>query len=263
MFDVDWLSLAVPIAYLGILLGSLATFSSLYRKRKSHKAASLEPWFPAHLQRDIYFSLLHLEPSTTSTNEKEASAIPDSILKASLLRRAAEDIRRIMALRSQKQALTTLVQRGSVGDDLWQRFQRAEKEMEDEVKDVVTEANAYAPGWGQTIFQSANEMMNNDIYRRRMDDQQKKLEEERQWWSKKKTSIQEGFMKELNEGSTASTDASKSTSATKSLEAASTTPAAPVSVQGSDDDAVLVEAESSTTPASPPSAKKKKSKGKK
>lgn len=35
MFDVDWLSLAVPVAYLGILLGSLATFSSLYRKRKS------------------------------------------------------------------------------------------------------------------------------------------------------------------------------------------------------------------------------------
>lgn len=35
MFDVDWLSLAVPVAYLGILLGSLATFSSLYRKDKS------------------------------------------------------------------------------------------------------------------------------------------------------------------------------------------------------------------------------------
>lgn len=31
---VDWLSLAVPLAYLGILIGSLATFSSLYRKRK-------------------------------------------------------------------------------------------------------------------------------------------------------------------------------------------------------------------------------------
>ncbi|KAJ5355811.1 Sec62/63 complex subunit Sec66 [Penicillium concentricum] len=262
MFDVDWLSLAVPIAYLGILLGSLATFSSLYRKRKSHKAASLEPWFPAHLQRDIYFSLLHLEPSTTTANEK-VPAIPDSIFKASLLRRAAEDIRRIMALRSQKQALTTLVQRGSVGDDLWQRFQRAEKEMEDEVKDVVSEANAYVPGWGQTIFQSANEMMNNDIYRKRMDDQQKKLEEERQWWSKKKTSIQEEFMKELNEGSAASTDAANTTSTTKSFEAASTTPAAPVSVQGSDDDAVLVEAETSNTPASPPSAKKKKGKSKK
>lgn len=32
-----------------------------------------------------------------------------------------------------------LLQRGSVGDDLWQRFQRAEKEMEDEVRDVVSE----------------------------------------------------------------------------------------------------------------------------
>jgi translocation protein SEC66 len=166
-----------------------------------------------------------------------------------------------MALRSQKQALTTLVQRGSVGDDLWQRFQRAEKEMEDEVKDVVSEANAYVPGWGQTIFQSANEMMNNDIYRKRMDDQQKKLEEEREWWSKKKTSIQEGFMKELNEGSAASTDAAKTTSTAKSSEASST-PAAPLSVQGSDDDAVLVEAETSNTPGSP-SAKKKKGKGKK
>ncbi|KAJ5558166.1 hypothetical protein N7535_008382 [Penicillium sp. DV-2018c] len=257
MFDVDWLSLAVPIAYLGILLGSLATFSSLYRKRKAHKAASLEPWFSPHLQRDIYFSLLHLEPSETSPKEKKAPAIPDSILKASLLRRASEDIRRIMALRSQKQALATLLQRGSVGDDLWQRFQRAEKEMEDEVKDVVSEANAYAPGWGQTIFQSANEMMNNDIYRKRMEEQQGKLEEERQWWSKKKSSIQEGFMKELEEGSPAAP------STTPAKPAGTATPARGASVQGSDDDAVLVEAETSGAPVSPPSAKKKKNKGKK
>jgi hypothetical protein len=32
---MDWLSLLVPFAYLGILLTSLATFSSLYRKRKA------------------------------------------------------------------------------------------------------------------------------------------------------------------------------------------------------------------------------------
>lgn len=175
---VDWLSLAVPLAYLGILIGSLATFSSLYRKRKARtwssdilpssslrsgdvppkktdkiprdtdKAASLEPWFPAHLQRDIYFSLLHLDPSSQS-KEKKTPAIPDSVLKAALLRRAAEDIRRVLALRSEKQALSSLLQRGSVGDDLWQRFMRAEKEMEDEVKDVVSEVSAprslYAP----------------------------------------------------------------------------------------------------------------------
>ena len=34
---VDWISLAIPFAYLGVLIGSLATFSSLYRKRKAGK----------------------------------------------------------------------------------------------------------------------------------------------------------------------------------------------------------------------------------
>lgn len=109
--------------------------------------------------------------------------------------------------------------------------------------------------------------MNNDIYRKRMDEQQGKMEEERQWWAKKKTSIQEGFMKELNETSSAAAPASANKTAgntPKSPETASTTPAPGASVQGSDDDAVLVEAEtSSNTPASPPSAKKKKGKGKK
>jgi len=106
----------------------------------SGKATSLEPWFPPHLQRDIYFSLLHLEPSASASKEKEKEKkIPESVLKAALLRRACEDIKRVMALRSQKQALSMLLQRGSVGDDLWQRFLRAEKEMEDEVRDVVNE----------------------------------------------------------------------------------------------------------------------------
>lgn len=38
---VDWLSLAVPFAYLSILIGSLATFSNLYRKRKARTSFSL------------------------------------------------------------------------------------------------------------------------------------------------------------------------------------------------------------------------------
>ena len=111
------------------------------------KASSLEPWFPAHTQRDIYFSLLHLEPS--SKEKEKEKKVPESVLKAALLRRAMEDIKRVMALRGQKQALSMLLQRGSVGDDLWQRFLRAEKEMEDEVRDVVSEVSyAIFSLWG-------------------------------------------------------------------------------------------------------------------
>jgi len=65
--------------------------------------------------------------------------VPESVLRAALLRRAVEDINRIIQVRTAKQACSTLLQKGSVGDDLWQRFLRAEKEMEEELRDVVME----------------------------------------------------------------------------------------------------------------------------
>ena len=139
-----WTNLTLPVLYLTILIGSLYTFSTLYRKRQTNKAAKLEPWFPPHKQRDIYLSLLHLDPAEASGSgdgEKKLSEVPKSILKAALLQRALEDIRRIMQLRTAKPALQTLLQRGSVGEELWQRFLRAEKEMEEELKDVVTEVS--------------------------------------------------------------------------------------------------------------------------
>jgi translocation protein SEC66 len=70
---------------------------------------------------------------------EDGAKVPESVLKAALVRRAIEDIHRIIEIRNAKQALTSLVQRGSVGDDLWQRFLRAEKEIEEELRDVVNE----------------------------------------------------------------------------------------------------------------------------
>jgi len=207
-----WTNLILPVAYLVILIGSLATFSSLYRKRQNAKAARLENWFPPHRQRDIYLSLLHLDPADASSgsSEKKLSQVPDSVYKAALLQRALEDIRRIVQLRTSKPALQALLQRGSVGDELWQRFQRAEKEIEEEVKDVVNEANAFTPGWGQIIFQSANEMNQNRIIKERVTELQAQAESEKSWWESKRAGIQTEFMKELDEEeATAAADDSK------------------------------------------------------
>ena len=79
---------------------------------------------------------------TPEDGAEKSPKIPDSVLRAALLRRAVEDIHRLIQVKSAKQACSTLLQRGSVGDDLWQRFQRAEKEMEEELRDVVTEVRA-------------------------------------------------------------------------------------------------------------------------
>jgi len=196
-FDmVDWVMLTVPIAYIGILAGSFTVFTNLYRKRQAANAASLEPWFPTHLQRNVYLSLLHMDEPK----------VPDSVLKAALLRRATEDIHRIVQIRNAKQALQALLQRGSVGDDLWQRFQRAEKEIEEELRDVVNEANAFAPNWGQTISQSASEMAQNNHIRERLGEITAKAPAEKEWWENRRAGIQSEFMKELDEEKAKSDD---------------------------------------------------------
>lgn len=138
--------------------------------------------------------------------------------------------------------------------------------MEEEVRDVVSEANAYTPNWGQTIFQSANEMMNNEIYRQRIKEHEDKLAEERAWWEKKRANTQEVFMKELNEDETSTQ--TQAEAQTPAKDAGTATPVkAAGSVQGSDDDAVMVEADPSAgnqaSPGGGGGGKKKKGKGKK
>ncbi|OIW35360.1 hypothetical protein CONLIGDRAFT_676280 [Coniochaeta ligniaria NRRL 30616] len=235
MFSINWLSLVLPFSYVVVLGGALMSFSTIYRKRKAAESANLEPWFGPHLQRNIYLSLLHMEPEEGA---EKSPKIPESVIRAALLRRAVEDIHRIIQIRTAKAACSSLLQRGSVGDDLWQRFSRAEKEMEEELRDVVMEANALAPGWGQTIFQSANEIAANTMLRKRLDEIQAQTESEKQWWEKRRAQIQKEFMSELDGGEK---PVSKAPSA------------------ASEDEPVLVD---QNTPSATPSAPKKK-KGKK
>ncbi|KAK4128403.1 hypothetical protein N657DRAFT_629520 [Parathielavia appendiculata] len=234
MFDIDWRGLLLPLAYLVVLVGTFMTFSTVYRKRKALESANLAPWFGPHLQRNIYLSLLHMEPEEGS---EKSPRVPDSVIRAALLRRAVEDIHRIIQIRSAKQACSSLLQRGSVGDDLWQRFQRAEKEMEEELRDVVMEANALVPGWGQIIFQSANEIAANKALRDRLEEIEAQTEHDKEWWEKRRASIKTEFMKELDEESVKGQ-----------------------AKVGSDDEAVLVD---TNTPSATPSGVSKKKKAKK
>ncbi|KAH6854479.1 Pre protein translocase subunit Sec66-domain-containing protein [Chaetomium sp. MPI-CAGE-AT-0009] len=239
MFDIDWRGLLLPLAYLGVLVGTFMTFSRVYRKRKAFESANLAPWFGPHLQRNIYLSLLHMEPEEGS---EKAPKVPDSVIRAALLRRAVEDIHRIIQIRTAKQACSSLLQRGSVGDDLWQRFQRAEKEMEEELRDVVMEANALLPNWGQIIFQSANEIAANKALRDRIDEIEAQRESDQEWWEKRRTNIKTEFMKELEEEEGSEKGQTKA------------------SVAGSEDEPVLVETD---TPSASPSGASKKKGGKK
>jgi translocation protein SEC66 len=109
----------------------------------------VEPYFPRHRERDIYVSLL----------QKTDPPTPEHLLKAALVRRAVTNVSRIMRLREDKPALQNLLQKGSIGDDLWNSLLAAEKELEAEILETAAEANTFVEGWGQIIFQTATEVL--------------------------------------------------------------------------------------------------------
>ncbi|GAA6056341.1 hypothetical protein JCM3770_000679 [Rhodotorula araucariae] len=160
------LSILAPLSYIAFLVGSLWLFSKIYRRRQANKPAA-EPWFPPHKSRDIYVSLLSLDPPP-----------PRPVLVAALLRRAMDDVKLIWSIRDAKTSLTTLLGKGQIGDDLWERFLQAEQELEAEIVEVVGEANTFEPGYGQKIFNIASDMVSHERWKEVYRDIKKRRDEE-------------------------------------------------------------------------------------
>lgn len=59
------------------------------------------------------------------------------------------------------------------------------------------QANALAPNWGQSIFQTANEIAANTVLRERLDEIQAQVDQEKEWWEKRRATVRSEFMKEL------------------------------------------------------------------
>jgi len=143
-------SVFVPVFYVLVLFGGLFIFGHFYRKRNASQ--QIQPYFPRHHERDTYVTLLQRSDPPAS----------DALLKAALVRRAIADVQRILRIREDKPALQTLLQKGSIGDDLWNSLLAAEKELEAEIVEVHAEANTFVEGWGQVLFQTASEMLANE-----------------------------------------------------------------------------------------------------
>lgn len=105
----------------------------------------------------------------------------------------------------------------------------------------MNQANALAPNWGQTIFQTANEIAANTSFRKQLDEVQAKSASEKEWWEKRRAAIASGFMKELDE------------------EGAPKSPTKAAN-KSSSEDGVLVDVSIPEAPATPGGSKKKKGK---
>jgi translocation protein SEC66 len=106
-----------------------------------------DSWFPPNEFKDQYEVLCGKDPNDING------------LKALLLKRAVEDALRIGKLRTDRASLSDLMQKGAIGEATWHHFLAAENEMELEVQEVIEEAEALTPGWGETIFQNAAQLI--------------------------------------------------------------------------------------------------------
>ncbi|KAG9327120.1 hypothetical protein KVV02_008750 [Mortierella alpina] len=144
-------SVWLAIIYIGGWILSMRVFGYFWKNRKL-AINDAEPWFGEHVSRNQYIALLQqTEPEATDTQ-----------LTAALLRRAMEDVNRVLAMREDKQVLVNLVKQGTVGDDILAQFTIAEKEIEAEIMAVIEEANTFKENWGQTILQTASEMVQHE-----------------------------------------------------------------------------------------------------
>ncbi|BGP45828.1 Translocation protein S66 [Rhodotorula kratochvilovae] len=90
-----------------------------------------------------------------------------------------DDVKLIWSIRDAKTSLTTLLGKGQIGDDLWERFLLAEKELEAEIVEVVGEANTFEPGYGQKIFNIASDMVSHERWKEVYRDINKRREAEK------------------------------------------------------------------------------------
>lgn len=152
------ISVYTPLIYVGLLLSALVVFSIAHRKKSISKLQHLKPLFPENLQKDIYLQL----------RDQDEPKVNDKVLKAALIRRGSEAIRRMLKLKESEQYINLLYQKGSIGDDVFERFKLASKMQQLELQEISVEVESVKTGWSQTFFQVCQEVTFNEALRRRV-----------------------------------------------------------------------------------------------
>jgi translocation protein SEC66 len=79
-------------------------------------------------------------------------------------------ITQIIVTRDSKAALSLLLAKGQIGDELWERFLAAEKELEIEIVEVCEEAETWMVGYGKIIFGVAADMIAHEGIKKAFED---------------------------------------------------------------------------------------------
>ena len=152
------ISVYTPLIYVFILVVSLVMFASNYRKKQAKKISEQPSIFDENDAHDLFFQIKEM-----SENEK----VHEKVLKAALLNRGAESVRRSLKLKELAPQINLLYKNGSIGEDYWKRFETEVKLIELEFKDTLQEAERLQPGWVQLFVMVCKEICFNQALSRR------------------------------------------------------------------------------------------------
>lgn len=169
-------SIWTPLLYVGVLMTSFIAFSIYYRRRKLQQMSQkVEPIFSENHAQSLYLFLKQQYKNPDLSKDQK----PDvKVMKAALLRRAVEAIRRSLKLKEVEPSFNRLYQEGLIGDDMFKNFQFQAKFQEVELGEIVAEVKSYKEEWVATFFPVAQEICFNEALRRRlnaMDERSKTL----------------------------------------------------------------------------------------
>ncbi|CUM64757.1 uncharacterized protein PRCAT00002368001 [Priceomyces carsonii] len=167
------ISVFTPIIYVGVMLTAFIFFTIVYRRRKISHLTQVEPIFKENHPAALYN---FLKEQYKSPDVGKDSKPHEKVMKAALLRRAVESVRRSLKLKENEPVFTKLYLEGLIGDDIFKQFEIEAKLQEYELKDIAQECETYKKGWAPQFFPVAQEICFNEALRRRLnavDDREK------------------------------------------------------------------------------------------
>lgn len=147
--------------------------------------SKIEPIFPENHTHSLY---LFLKQQYTNPDATKESKPHEKVMKAALLRRGVEAIRRSLKLKEIEPSFNRLYQEGLIGDEMFKNFQFQAKFQEMDLKEIVQECETYKKGWVNQFFPVAQEICFNEALRRRlasMDERSKTLSVQWQYFVEK------------------------------------------------------------------------------
>lgn len=159
------ISILTPLIYVAVMTSAFVAFSVYYRRHRLQKMIDVEPLFGHNYALDIYISLKRNYVDKLVAKDLRP---PEKVVKAALLRRAVEAIRRSLKLKENELIFNRLYQEGLIGDEVFKQFELQNKVQQVELKEIVEECQEFNKDWPATFFPVAQEICYNEALRRRL-----------------------------------------------------------------------------------------------